>query len=170
MNNSSTNGEYAERLHMSWWWWLIVGLFAFSLVVAVVAWTPPGIGAIASAAICGLALWGVLAAGSTRILADGQGLQVGRSRIEWRWVDRVRACDAATMETVMHSTHQIGSFVVTRPWISSGVVLRLSDPADPHPAWIVSTRHPDALAAVVRGHLERTSQDPRTTTNQEPAR
>jgi len=27
--------------------------------------------------------------------------------------------------------------------------LRLADPADPHQAWIVSTRRPDKLAAIV---------------------
>jgi hypothetical protein len=156
----ATTDEYVERLHMSWWWWLILGLFALSLVVAVLAWIPTLTAVGICLVFCGLVVWAGLAVGGTRIRADAEALEVGRNRIEWRWLDRVRGCDAETMTTVLHSSHQIGSFLVTRPWISTGVVLRLADPADPHPAWIISSRHPDRLAAVVRGHLDTsTSQE-----------
>lgn len=147
------SSHYTERLSMSWPWWLIAGLFAVSIAIAVAAWTPPVVGLVATVIILAVTLWAGLAAGATRIRADDQAVTVGGSRIEWRWIDRVRACDTQTMATVTHSRHQIDAFIVTRPWISTGVVLRLADPADPHPAWILSTRHPQELAAVVQDHL-----------------
>lgn len=161
LDDPAMSDQYVERLHMPWWWWLILGLFTLSLVVAVLAWIPTLTAVLICLGFCGLVLWAGLAAGSTRIRADAAALEVGRNRIEWRWLDRVRGCDAETMAAVLHSNHQISSFLVTRPWISTGVVLRLADPADPHPAWIVSTRHPEDLAAVVHGHLD-TSTDQET--------
>jgi len=54
------------------------------------------------------------------------------------------------------------------------VVVRLADPADPHPAWIVSTRHPGQLAEVIRRHIsdrsdsaERSVTRPATTGQEE---
>ena len=88
-----------------------------------------------------------------RIVVTEEGFGVGRSWIEWHWVDRVRGMDAQTMNSVMRSSHQVGSFLVTRPWIRSGLVLRLADPADPHQAWIVSTRRPGKLAAIVGEYI-----------------
>ncbi|WP_051232303.1 DUF3093 domain-containing protein [Acidipropionibacterium thoenii] len=145
--------QYRERLTMSPWWALVVVLFALSVGVAVLAWLPSPAGMGITALILALVTWAVMAAGSIRVSADAEGLRVGRSAIEWQYLDRVRGCDAATMAAVLHSPHQIGSFLVTRPWISTGVVVRLADPADPHPAWIVSTRHPGQLAEVIRRHI-----------------
>lgn len=154
MNPEPTSGPlYSERLWMPWWWWLIIGFFALSLVVAILAWVDSAPGVVAAALLCALCVAGILAAGWTHVSADESGLSVGPNRIEWLWVDRVRACDAATMQTILHSGHQVGSFIATRPWIGSGVVVRLADPADPHPAWIVSSRHPERLAAVIRDRI-----------------
>lgn len=145
--------DYTERMWMPWWWWLVVGAFALSLILAVAAWVPSAAGMMACLAIAGLSLWAGLAAGRVRIRVDAGGLNVGPNRIEWQWVDRVRGCDSPTMTTILHSGHQVGSFICTRPWIGSGVVVRLADPADPHPAWILSSRHPDELAGSIRAHL-----------------
>ena len=46
------------------------------------------------------------------------------------------------------------SYLLTRPYVKQLVRIEVNDPADPHPAWLVSTRHPRRLAAVaeqVRG-------------------
>lgn len=138
---------------MPWWWWLVIGFFALSLVVAILAWVDSAVGIVAAGLLCALCVVGMLAAGSTRVSADDGGLSVGPNRIEWQWIDRVRPCDAATMQMILHSDHQIGSFIRTRPWIGTGVVVRLADPADPHPAWIISTRRPDRFARIVRGRI-----------------
>ncbi|AZP37887.1 DUF3093 domain-containing protein [Acidipropionibacterium acidipropionici] len=150
--------HYTERMWMSWWWWLLLVAVAGSMILAVAAWVPSLPGALACAAIAALSLWAGLAAGRVLIRVDAEGLGVGPNRIEWRWVDRVRGCDAGTMSTILHSGHQVGSFICTRPWIGTGVVLRLADPADPHPAWILSSRHPERLADAIGDHLNRVSE------------
>jgi len=42
------------------------------------------------------------------------------------------------------------AFVIQRPWVSGAVQIRLDDPADATPYWIVSSRHPERLAAALR--------------------
>lgn len=41
-------------------------------------------------------------------------------------------------------------FAALRPWSAhGGVLVPVDDAADPHPAWIISTRHPDRLVAAL---------------------
>ncbi|MDO4411868.1 DUF3093 domain-containing protein [Cutibacterium sp.] len=144
---------YSERLWASLSWWLIGAALALSLIVAIGAWTSPTIGIIVAVIIVSLIVAAFAIAGKARIVVTEDGFGAGRSFIEWRWIDRVRGMDPETMASVMHSSHQVGCFLLTRPWIKSGLVLRLADPADPHQAWIVSTRHPDTLAAIVSEYV-----------------
>lgn len=153
VNFPSGSVVYSERLWAPLSWWLIGAAVAVSLIVAVGAWTSLTTGIIVAVIIVVAVVAAFLKAGSVRIVVTDDGFGVGRSWIEWCWVDRVRGIDATTMNSVMRSSHQVGSFLVTRPWIRSGLVLRLADPADPHQAWIVSTRHPEKLAAVVSEYV-----------------
>jgi hypothetical protein len=41
--------------------------------------------------------------------------------------------------------------VVTRGWLSQSVRVQVEDPEDDTPYWLVGTRRPDELAAVLRG-------------------
>ncbi|WCC80779.1 DUF3093 domain-containing protein [Cutibacterium equinum] len=144
---------YSERLWAPFSWWLIGAAVAISLIVAIGAWTSPSTGIIVAVITTALVVAVFVEAGRVRIVVTEEGFGAGSSWIEWKWVDRVRGVDAQTMASVMHSSHQVGSFLLTRPWIRSGLVLRLADPADPHQAWIVSTRHPDAVAAIVSEYV-----------------
>jgi hypothetical protein len=45
---------------------------------------------------------------------------------------------------------------VLRPWVDGVVRVALTDPADPAPYWLVSTRRPEVLAAA----LERSHEAP----------
>ncbi|WP_245306506.1 DUF3093 domain-containing protein [Acidipropionibacterium timonense] len=146
--------EYRERLVVPLWWWPLVGFFALSFAIALFVYLPVVVGSTVAIGVLLFTAAALVAMGSVRIGVDEQALTAGHSRIEWAWIDRVRGCDAETMRTILHSSHQVGSFLVTRPWISSGVVVRLADPADPHPAWILSSRHPDELAAAIARHLD----------------
>ncbi|AXE38933.1 hypothetical protein JS278_01774 [Acidipropionibacterium virtanenii] len=152
---------------MPWWWWLVGGFFVLSMILAVAAWVSSVAGILACLAIAGLSLWAGLAVGLTRISVDAEGFSVGPNRIEWQWVDRARGCDSRTMSTILHSGNQVGSFICTRPWIGSGVVLRLADRADPHPAWIVSSRRPDELTDAIRRHLGAVEERPTDITSEE---
>ncbi len=43
-------------------------------------------------------------------------------------------------------------YVVLRPWSAARAVLvEVRDPDDPHPAWLISSRRPESLAAAVAG-------------------
>ncbi|MPN07380.1 hypothetical protein SDC9_154650 [bioreactor metagenome] len=44
----------------------------------------------------------------------------------------------------------VQAFLATRPYIRRVVEVTLADPADPHPYWLISSRHPEELADAIR--------------------
>ena len=43
------------------------------------------------------------------------------------------------------------AFLLTRPYLHRSVQVPLHDPSDPTPYWLLSTRHPERLAAALTG-------------------
>ena len=41
------------------------------------------------------------------------------------------------------------AYLLLRPYLKRAVRVEITDPADPAPYWLVSTRHPDELAAAL---------------------
>ena len=72
------------------------------------------------------------------------------ARLPVRFVAGEVALDAAGRSALLGPEADPLAFVVQRPWIPGAVQVVLDDPADPTPYWLVSTRHPDRLAAALR--------------------
>lgn len=145
--------RHREHLVVPPSWWLLTLGFAFTLVVAVGAYLNLQFGA-AVAVLCllaiGIAFW---AYGHTVVGADERGVRVDRSVVEWPWVGRVEVLGRAQVREAMGPGSNATAWFVTRPYVKGAVKVVLDDPADPHPFWLVSSRHPERIAAVAARHL-----------------
>ncbi|MGC5029713.1 DUF3093 domain-containing protein [Micromonospora sp. DT229] len=137
---------YAERLSLPWWLWLAglaaTGLLAVELwmgATGVRAWLPFVV--LLPAAVAALT-W----LGRIRIAVTDGEFRVDDARLPAQFVAEVIALDADGRREVLGVGADPLAFVVQRPWISSAVQVVLDDPNDPTPFWVVSTRHPVALA------------------------
>lgn len=120
-----------------------------SLWVALVVATPGSVAwSVTGAAVAVLALL-LLSYGSARVMvADGE-LRVGRARIEGHHLGRVDSLDAEQTRRVAGVEADARAFLLLRPYLSRAVRVEVTDPADPAPYWLVSSRDPDALAEAV---------------------
>lgn len=135
---------YEERIPVPVWWWL-AGLFLLaSLAVAVYAYVEVWLASmvlVVAAIVIAVGLLGY----SLRIrVADGV-LTVGRNRLEGEYV-----ADAEPLDTMPTGREGQDDFLLTRPFVRQLVRVVLDDPADPHPAWLVSTRRPAELVEAIR--------------------
>ncbi|MDN5563452.1 hypothetical protein EDD41_0378 [Luteococcus japonicus] len=155
--------RHREHLVVPPSWWLLTLGFAFTLVVAVGAYLNLQFGA-AVAVLCllaiGIAFW---AYGHTLLAADDRGIRVDHSLVEWPWISSVEVLDRSQVHDAMGPGSVATAWFVTRPYVKEAVKVVLDDPADPHPFWLVSSRHPERIAAVAAQHLTRTAP-----TTQEP--
>lgn len=140
--------EYSERQHAPWWWWIIAAGLGLTVLVAVWAYLGWGWGIGLTAAV--MALCGAFITDqSLRVRIGDAGLSAGRNTIEWEWISRATALDAAQTRSRLSTAAHHDDFVAVRPYTQGSVVVTLCDPADPHPAWVVACKDPAAVARMI---------------------
>jgi Protein of unknown function (DUF3093) len=106
---------------------------------AAAAWT---ITAIAMAVLA-LAL---LAYGAARVTVEGGFLRAGRARIAGFHLGGSSALDAEATRRMSGAEADARAYLLLRPYLKRAVQVEITDPADPAPYWLISTRRPDDLA------------------------
>ena len=90
-----------------------------------------------------------LAATSTPLRVDDRVVRAGRARLPLSAISAAVALDGEQMR----QARRFGDprdYVVLRAWSSSrGVEIAVGDPHDPHPRWLVTTRHPERFVAAI---------------------
>jgi hypothetical protein len=141
--------EYAERLGVPLRWWVQGTMLVATLWLAVVVATPPAV----AWTVTGLALACLVLAfvsyGSARVAVSGGRLQAGKARIGLEHVGAVTALDADAMRRQAGPDADARAFLLLRPYLKRGVRVEITDVADPAPYWLISSRHPDRLAAAL---------------------
>ncbi len=141
--------RYHERLRVPASWWVIGLFFAVSFATAVGFTLGPAIslagGGLATALVAG----GLLGYGGKAIVVDDAGLQVGACRLEAQYLGEVLVHTADGTRARLGRDADRAALLVVRGYIATSVEVTIDDPADPHPYWLVSTRHPEDLAAAL---------------------
>lgn len=139
---------YRERLVPPLAVFILVAGLATMLGVAYGAAYGSTLGWAAALVLGGLGVAALLVT-STPIHVDDRVLRAGRARLPLSSIAHAATLDAEAMrEARRHGDPR--DYVVLRAWSSRrGVTVQLADTRDPHPRWIVSSRHPDRLAEAI---------------------
>lgn len=134
---------YRERLTPSWWLILAIGLvLPATILIFLPLSITVGVGA-------GVVLWAgavaVLWAFSPTVTVEENHFRAGAARVEWEWVERIDAIGADNQRAEKGVNLDARAWLVLRPWITPAIKVVLSDPRDPTPYWLVSTRNPDDI-------------------------
>lgn len=144
-----TQVSYRERLSIPWWWALVGLLFVVSIALILVFSLDPWLGIAASVlTLVGVGIFLASYSMTTVAVEDG-ALRAGRNRLEGDYVGGVEALTGDAARTAVGPGADPRAFLFTRPFIRDLVRVHVDDPADSHPYWLVSTRHPDRLARAI---------------------
>lgn len=144
---------YLERVRVPAWWWVVAAVMVISVLVAA---------GFALGLVWGLALTAISAAlvaavlvpyGHARIEVDDRGLRAGDAFIEWPWVGAVAHLDQTATQQRLRGRADARAYLFQRPYLTEAVEVTLADPADPHPYWLITSRHAEQLAAAIAAHL-----------------
>lgn len=151
--------SYRERLYPPIAVFVLVAGLATMLGVAYGAAYGSALG-WASGLLLGALGVAALLATSTPIHVDDRVLRAGRARLPLSCVAQATALDAEAMrEARRHGDPR--DYVVLRAWSSRrGVSVDLADARDPHPHWLVTSRHPERLAAAVNAGVPPVAPSP----------
>ncbi|MBC7723216.1 MAG: DUF3093 domain-containing protein [Burkholderiaceae bacterium] len=143
---------YRERLWPSLWVFIATALvMPASLLVFLPINTLVGyIVAVALYAAC----VGLLVATSPSIAVTGTHVIAGRARLPLAFAGVAEAFtgEQATLERGQRLDAR--AWLVIRGWISPVVKVPVTDPADPAPYWLISTRKPDEFAGAIAAARE----------------
>jgi hypothetical protein len=135
---------YRERLWPAWSVCVFVLLVAVGLGIIVAPFGVPVM--LVVAVVMTIVLEGLLL-GSTTTVGVEQGCFVaGRARIPVRFLGPPEVLDAAGMQYARGPGLDARAYLCLRGWIGPGLRIPVTDPEDPVPYWLVSSRRPQQLA------------------------
>jgi hypothetical protein len=140
---------HRERLRVPLRWWaqgtMLVATFWLAFVVstpATLAWSATGVLLLLMVAL-------FLGYGAPRVeVADGW-LRAGRARIPGEFLGGAEPLDPEATRRVAGVQADARAYLLLRPYLKRSVRVTVSDPADPTPYWLVSTRDPEHLASAI---------------------
>ncbi|WP_158891933.1 DUF3093 domain-containing protein [Amycolatopsis anabasis] len=142
--------RHSERLYVPWWGWPLP-LIGAGLLAAEIHLGYPGVRAwLPYVILLPLMVALLLGMGRAKVrVADGE-LWVGDAHLPLRFVGEVEVIDRQHKRKALGPELDPAAFVLHRGWVGPALRVRLTDPDDPTPYWVFSTRKPEALAAVLR--------------------
>ena len=147
---------YRERLRVPLRWWVQATMGVISGFLAVVVAMPAAaalvVTAVIAAVVYGFMAWfgsAVVEVHAPSAQHPGGLLVAGRGQLPVSFVSEVLTLDAERTKAVAGREADARAFLVLRGWLDRSVLVRLDDPRDPTPYWLVSTRHPGDLVAAI---------------------
>lgn len=144
--DSARHPAYRERLGVPLRWWVQGAMLVASLWLACIVAVPGAVAWVVTALALLLLAAGLISYGSARLEVDDGGFRAGRARIGPDHLGAAEALDAERTRRVSGPEADARAFLLLRPYLKRAVRVEITDPADPAPYWLVSSRHPEALA------------------------
>lgn len=142
----SITPAYSERLGVPLRWWVQGTMLVATLWLAVLVATPAPVAWLVTAVSLTLLFFCLWSFGNARIvIADGE-LRAGRAHIAAQHLGAATPLDAEQTRRTAGVDADARAFLLLRPYLKRAVKVEITDPADPAPYWLLSSRHPEELA------------------------
>ncbi|RZQ63073.1 DUF3093 domain-containing protein [Amycolatopsis suaedae] len=150
--SAPTTTRHSERLYVPWWGWPLP-LIGGALLAAEIHMGYPGLrGVLPYVVLLPLVVLVLLVLGRAKVRVTGTELEVGDARLPLRFAGEVEVIDKERKRKALGPESDPAGFVLHRGWVGPMVKVWLTDPDDPTPYWIFSTRKPEKVAALLREH------------------
>lgn len=140
---SPASAAYRERLWPTLW--LFVALLLIIPAVALAVTPINSTIAIPAAIALYVIAAGSLALASPAIVVEHGVLTAGRARIPVRMLGRAETLDADELRAAIGPRLDARAHLLVRGYIHRGVRIEVTDPDDPTPYWVLTTRRPQTL-------------------------
>jgi hypothetical protein len=152
-----TPPDYRERLGVPLRWWVQGTMLVASLWLAVVVALPGLVAWVVTAVAMALLVLGFLSYGNARIVVRDGVFRAGRAHIAASHLGAAVPLDPEATRRVAGREADARAYLLLRPYLKRAVRVAITDPADPAPYWLVSTRHPEDLARALTALNESSS-------------
>lgn len=144
---TTSSTVYSERLSPSAGWWITLMLLSAMTSLLVLPLTQVGAVVLPLLVAAAVIIW--MRSLSARVVVTEESFIAGRARIDRSFISGVTGFDAQESFAQRGHLLDVRAFLLLRPWVKTVVRIEIADPSDPTPYWLVSTRRPESLAAVL---------------------
>lgn len=148
--------EYSERLYVPLRWWaqgtMLIATFWLALVFPL-----PLLLACALTGVALAAMTAAFLAYGARVTVGDSQLRAGKAHIGMEHIGDAAALDKDETRRVAGVDADARAHLVLRPYLKRAVRVAITDPGDPTPYWLISTRHPDALVDALKAASQATN-------------
>ncbi len=149
-DKADSTSAFSERLYVTWYWWPLP-LLAAGLLAAEIHMGYPGVRAwLPYVVIVPLTLLMIVRIGRTRVAVTDGELWVDDAHLPLKHVGTVETFPGDGKRKALGPHLDPAAYVLHRGWVGPVVRVQVTDPDDPTPYWLFSTRHPDRLVAALR--------------------
>lgn len=149
MRPTPDSALYAERLSVPLRWWALGTMFLASMLLAFLVSMPLALAAGSALVLAAAMVALFVGYGAARIIVGGSEVVAGQARIDVSWLADPVALDIADTKRAVGVEADARAYLLLRPYLKRSVRVQLTDPGDPAPYWLLSTRHPRMLAAAI---------------------
>ena len=140
---------YRERLAVPLRWWVQGVMLLATFWLAFVVSMPAYAAWLATAVLVGLMTLLFVGFGSATLEVRDGLFVAGRARIGPEHLGEAEALDATATRLAAGRDADARAYLLLRPYLKRSVRVRIEDPADPTPYWLVGTRRPEELVAAL---------------------
>ncbi|WP_425846642.1 DUF3093 domain-containing protein [Agrococcus sp. TSP3-2-1] len=142
-----TAPSYRERLVPPWWLPLVL-LLIVPAVLLVFLPVNLQVG-VAVAIVLYVAVVALLWLSAPVVAVEGAELRAGRARIPVAQLGSPEVLLGDAAQAALRAGWDPADHHVVSPWTRALLRVAVEDPEDPTPAWLISSRRPEALAAAI---------------------
>ncbi|CAN5211047.1 DUF3093 domain-containing protein [soil metagenome] len=146
---------YRERLWASAWWFISTALV---IPAAFLVFLPINvfIGAVVAVGLYAAIVVGLVLA-SPIVEVTTEAFVAGRARLPIEYIGTVAGFLAEDAALERGQRLDARAWLLIRGWVAPVVTVAVTDPEDPTPYWVVSTRRPGAVVAAVADAKKRSA-------------
>ncbi|MBB4071511.1 DUF3093 domain-containing protein [Leucobacter sp. OH2974_COT-288] len=147
MSVATENVTYSERLWPSGWLYIILLLLVPSTMLLFMPLNST-LGVVL-APIVYVVFAAIFTLASPRVAVAGGEFIAGHANIPTSYIGDVEILDSDELTLAIGIQADARAYLLVRGWIHQAVKVANTDPTDPAPFWIVTTRHPEKLRAAL---------------------
>jgi hypothetical protein len=83
------------------------------------------------------------------ITFDGEELRIDRAHIESKYLGKVTILDSGAMRMLRTRDADPAAYLAIKFWAPTGIKIEVTDPRDPTPYWLITSKRGEEIAALL---------------------
>ena len=130
--------------------WVLAFIYFMFLSLVIAIWAAFDTTAtMVALAVATLAIPFIAQSLTSRIRIDRDELRIDKSHIGLKYLGKVTVLDSDAMRLLRTRDADPAAFLAIKFWASKGIKIEVTDPRDPTPYWLITSKRGEKLAALL---------------------